>query len=475
MIRLVVFLIVATALALGAVWLANHPGNVVIQWQGRELQTSVGILLLAFAAVAVVAALLFEVLRWLRWLPARMRRSSQQRREVRGYRELTSGLLAAAAGDVTAATLHQRQAEKLLPQDGATLLLAAQNAQLDNKEDVAHLKFRQMLRTPDTEFLGLRGLLAQAMRANDREEALNLVRRAYRRNPTVPWVLATLFELLARAEKWDEALSLVGEMKSRHVLTAPEAQRRRGILQHMLASQLAAADRSADALRHARQAVRLVPGFAPAAVLAAELSMRQGQRRRALRRLEEAWRAFPHPDLASAFAQLDEKLTPAERLRRFETRFAALHPDRPETHTAMAELAMLAEDWHTARHHLEHALAAEPRARVYRLLAELERHTGDPARAQEWLAQAIDARPDHAWVCDDTGEVVPAWRPFAPSGRFDAISWNVPPKVAQLIPSGHGPVLVGQAEAAPMATPETVPSSQMEEPARFKAAPAEAA
>ena len=36
-------------------------------------------------------------------------------------------------------------------------------------------------------------------------------------------------------------------------------------------------------------------------------------------------------------------------------------------------------------------------------------------------------------MCDDTGEVLPAWQPLAPSGRFDAVHWNTPPKVATLL------------------------------------------
>ena len=36
-------------------------------------------------------------------------------------------------------------------------------------------------------------------------------------------------------------------------------------------------------------------------------------------------------------------------------------------------------------------------------------------------------------MCDDTGEVLPAWQPLAPSGRFDAVHWTTPPKVATML------------------------------------------
>ena len=93
-----------------------------------------------------------------------------------------------------------------------------------------------------------------------------------------------------------------------------------------------------------------------------------------------------------------------------------------------AELAMQAGEWSTARERLEAALGAHPTARVYRLLAEVERQSGgNPAKVQEWLARATDAEPDRAWVCDDTGELVPSWQPLGPTGRFDAVHWATPP------------------------------------------------
>ena len=113
---------------------------------------------------------------------------------------------------------------------------------------------------------------------------------------------------------------------------------------------------------------------------------------------------------------------------------------------------MQAGDWGTARARLEAAEAVGRTARVYRLLAELERLSGgDAAKAQAWLAKASDAEPDRAWVCDDTGEVLPAWQPFAPSGRFDAVQWTAPPRLATMVGSEQTTYILPRDEvAAPM-------------------------
>ncbi len=96
---------------------------------------------------------------------------ARRRPQTRGYDELTRGLMAIAAGDLNAARAYHRQAERYLPENGGLLLLQAQTAQLEGKEEVAHLKFRQMLDRRDAEFVGLRGLLGQAMKTGDYDEA----------------------------------------------------------------------------------------------------------------------------------------------------------------------------------------------------------------------------------------------------------------------------------------------------------------
>ena len=231
--------------------------------------------------------------------------------------------MAAAAGDLAAARGHHRQAERYLPDNGSLLLLSAQTAQLEGKEEVAHLKFRQMLDRRDAEFVGLRGLLAQSMKTGEFDEALTLARRAYRRSPTTPWVLTTLFELLARAEKWDEALPLIAEMQAQKLLDDAQAKHKRAVVHHMLATRLRQQDRTDDALAQARKAEKAAPDFAPAAVQAAELAQQLGRRRLALQLLETSWRSQPHPDVGRAYAQLDPNESTEKRLQRVDTQTGA--------------------------------------------------------------------------------------------------------------------------------------------------------
>ncbi|HSJ98288.1 MAG TPA: heme biosynthesis HemY N-terminal domain-containing protein, partial [Myxococcota bacterium] len=401
MIRLILFLAVAVALSLLAAWLADHPGRVALTWQGTQVETSIAVLIVAVLLFGAVLVILFEIVRLLGGAPRKIGRRMRRSRVDRGYQALAQGLVAAAAGDTAAARLLNRRADKLLGHAPTTLLLSAQTAQLEGDEGAARVKFQEMLKHNETEFLGLRGLLAQAMKEGDWESALKLARRAYLRRPHTPWVLTTLFDLQTRSGLWTEALSTVGDMARHKLIDRQTATRRRALLFHQQAAAQRAAGRPYEALYLARKAHKLQPDFAPIAVQASALAEQTEQPRIARKVLETAWKAKPHPALAKAYLSLAGQVSPAERLKLVE-RLQQLQPEHLESELALAEQAIAARAWPTARAALERARKLSPTASVYRLLAEVAQAEGDGDRARAYLAQAVDAAPDHAWLCETT-------------------------------------------------------------------------
>src|SRR5882724_3853420 len=158
MLRTLFFFLKLAVLLAVAVWLAERPGQVSLVWLGYRIDTSVGILLAAVLVLAVIVALLYRLWRFLVRSPRQIARARHDKRRREGYRALTQGMVAVAAGDA------QRQSKKaglLLEEPPLTLLLAAQAAQLNGDEAAARRYFEAMLERPETSFLGVRGLLMQ--------------------------------------------------------------------------------------------------------------------------------------------------------------------------------------------------------------------------------------------------------------------------------------------------------------------------
>jgi len=461
--RLFVLVLALFLVAAAAAWFADHPGRVVLQWQGWRLETSAALLMLAAAALMVAAVALNRLWRWLAGGPGAIGAARAEQRRRRGYESLTKGLVAVAAGDPRQARSQARRASSLLAEAPLTRLLAAQAAQLEGDESAARRHFNAMVENPETEFLGLRGLLALATRRGDRETALELARRARELRPDSPWVLDTLFRLEAAEGRWIEAEGTLAQAARRKLVDAAESRRRKALVAYARALKAGDGD-PREALDQALKSHDAAPDFAPATALAARLLSAAGKARKAARLIETGWTRAPHPDLAAAFLKLRPEETAAARLARFR-KLAALNSAHPESRIAAAELALAAGQWDEARAALE-ALGAAPDARVCRLMAELEeRQHGDLAAAREWLGRAALAPPGPAWVCDDCGAASGEWLAHCPACEaFGSLRW-APPKAApaagRLAPPESDPAPpaeAAQAAALPAPAPALAPA-----------------
>lgn len=446
MVRAVLILLQIAIVVAIAVWLADNPGVVHIEWQNRIVDTSFGVLLAAVALIVALAIGLYAILRSFRRAPYVWAERRRTKRRERGYRALTLGMVAVAAGDAEEARRQQRRADVLLDEPPLNLLLSAQTSQLEGDDEAARRYFTAMLDRPETAFLGQRGLLMQARRDDDHGRALQIAEQANRQRPGTPWVLEALFDLQVRSGNWAEAELTLESMRRHRLIGKPDMKHRQAVLRTERGRLEAARGNNDRALQLAQEAQKLDPALVPAAVDLIRLSHAAGNQRRAERVADLSWRRNPHPAVARAVADLHADLSPLERYRRFQ-KLAKAAPDHPETRFLLAEAAIEAELWGEARAQLRPLVQENPSARACRLMAEVETgEHGDAAAARSWLARASEAEPDPVWVCSECGAVAAEWTPLCHScGAFDTLAWRVPDHVPPL--TLRPPVLLHDAPA----------------------------
>src|SRR5262249_6511384 len=195
MIRVVVYLVLVGLIAFGAVWFAEHPGDVAITWQGRRIETSVMVLVVAVVALAAAAMIAWSLVRAIVRAPATLARHLAHRRGVRGYGGLSRGLIAVGSGDAGAARRYAEEADQLIPGEPLALLLAAQSAQLAGDRAAAAARFEAMAGRSDTRLLGLHGLFIEARRRNDPAAALVYAEEAAKDGAAPGWAGQAVLEL----------------------------------------------------------------------------------------------------------------------------------------------------------------------------------------------------------------------------------------------------------------------------------------
>ncbi len=467
MTRAIWFIVKVAILIVVALWLIDRPGTVEIEWRGRIIEMSIGVLLVGILVLMVVAAAVFWLYRNTVRAPKLLAHARRTGRRAKGYRALTNGLVAVAAGDPGAAQRFAKRAGSLLDEPPLTMLLSAQAAQLDGDDQAAARYFRAMLERDETRFLGLRGLITQALRDGDSEEALRLAHQAKDLRGDTKWVLKTCFELEVQRGDWVAAQASLNQAVKERAIDAQQGKHYRAVVLVERSRKAALAGKPRQALSYASEAVSLAPDLIHAVVAEAALLSEAGKGKVAQRHLERAWAKHPHPLLADAHDRLAPPGADALAKVKHRERLIAATSDTPESLIALARAEIAAELWGSARSHLMAAADKRPSRRVYRLLADLELADGDNTSAsRDWLAKAEFASPDAAWVCDACGSISMDWQALCGTcGAFDTIDWRVPAVDIHALPAS-GPLerLSVETDTAPPSAPDGDASPQVTAP-----------
>lgn len=446
--RAVIVFGVVAALAVLAWQLAETPGEVALVWHGWRIDTSASLVAVALAIVLALGALLYAILHGIRILPRRLAQARERRRKEAGYYALTQGMVAIAAGDAGEARRFAKRASELLGRPPGALLIGAQAAQLDGRQDEAKKFYTAMIEAPETELLGLRGLLALAEQNGDRAQALALAERARTLAPKTPWVLTRLFHLQIASRRWEAAETTLRQAIAAKAVGEGAGRRSDAVLFVQLSLM---AERNGDrvlAVERAKKALSLDETLLPASLQLAALYLAGNEPRRARKTIEAAWRRQPHPDLARLYALALAEPDAVKRYRALAPLEEAA-PAHVETHRALARAAFEAKLWGEARRHIK-AAGERPDAAFCRLMAELEQSEGaNTAAARDWLARASEADPEPAWLCRSCAATAREWSALCGHcGDFDSLAWGQAPRVAALAQAPSGTVLAAETIAA---------------------------
>ncbi len=431
--RALIYLVELAVLIGVAVWLSNNPGHVEIEWLGYHIETYFGVLLVLAGLAALVVVSLFRLLRGLAGVPGSFLSRRRMRRREAGYRALTLGMAAVAVGDRDEAKQMAQRADALLQDPDLTRLLSAQAASLNGDEAAARRYFNALSANQETAFLGLTGLMRQAMREKDDDRTLALAEQAHRIRPQSGSVVEILFDLQTRRGHWADAQSTLFSAVRRGLLTESEALPQRLAIFTARALEADLKGQTKDVMDWADKAIATSSGAVPAAVLRAKALTRLARVRKAARGLEQAWTHSQHPDIAAAYLDLWPDERNLERFRRLQNLIAEKFDD-PTSRLFLASAALDAKIWSEARRNLALIDESDRSVHAFRLLARLEEEEhGDTDAARRWRDQADNAPPDPSWTCGSCGAVGAAWEPLCGNcGGFALIAWKTPPRVTRL-------------------------------------------
>jgi HemY protein len=424
MIRLASWIVGSLVIAALAAWLISLPGTLTLEVAGYRMQPRLGTAVFIFILVAMVVIAIWAIVRRIISAPRAMARRNRERRREQGVEALSDAIVALQAGDPARARALAREAQARLPANAAARLLEARADLALGDMPAAREHYRALIASDKTAVAALTGLYDQARAQHRPEAALTFARKALALAPNSGWAADAVFDDLTRRGQWADAVAMVNVEQAGSREERARKRRRQAVIETARAREAETSNPLA-ALDHALTALKLLPDFVPAALIAARIHINRGETRKAMSLLRRLWRATGHPDVAALYAHAQPGASAVDRLKRLGEIIETPPPHRAAG-MALARAAIDAYDWPLARNALAPFVGADATQGVASLMAEIEEgQSGDQGKAREWLARAVRAPRDPAWTAD--GMVSDEWEPVSPvTGRLDAFEWKVP-------------------------------------------------
>jgi HemY protein len=424
MIRLASWIIGSLVITALAAWLISLDGTLTLEAAGYRMQPRLGVAVVLFLVVALLVIAVWAVLRRIVSAPRAMARRNRERRREQGVEALGDAIIALQAGDAARARVLAREAQARLPSNQAARLLEARADLAVGDMAAAREHYRALIADERTALAALAGLHEQARTQGRPDAALTFARKALVLEPQARWAGTAVFEDLVRRGQWAEAVAMVNVEVTNSREERAHKRRRQAVIETARAREAETSD-PLRALDHALTALKLLPDFVPAALIAARIHINRGETRKAMSLLRRIWRATGHPDVALLYAHAQPGASAVDRLKRLGELVEVPPPNRAAA-LVLARAAIDAYDWTLARAALEPFAGAAATQGVASLMAEIEEgQSGDQGKAREWLARAVRAPRDPAWTAD--GLTSDEWEPVSPlTGKLDAFEWKVP-------------------------------------------------
>ena len=434
MVKTLSFFVLLILIGFGASFVSGEQGLVTIDWLGYKIEGTVGIFIGFVLGLIIIFYMLFRLVLAIKNAPERIVTANQGWKRQRGYKALTQGMIAVAAGDASEAKRLSLKAEKLLSEPSLTMLLSAQAAQLSGDEKAAGRFFKAMTEEPETRYLGLSGQLRQALEDGDHSNALQLAEEASNLNPKTDTVSSTLFELQIKDKDWKSAGETVRKLEKTKIIKPATSRRHQAILLYLESLNDSEEGKIEKATQKAKKAFTLCPDFTPNIIQYAELLHRSGKRRKAVAIIEESWVINPHPNLVNKLKELVFGAGTEEIMRTVE-KLSNYNSDHMESHLAIASSAISARMLKEAREHIEAIPEFEKSARACRYMAEIaEVDSSESNIAKNWLKKAAAADPDPAWICGECKDISENWVPTCSNcEKFDTLIWDTPPRITRIV------------------------------------------
>ena len=424
MIKLIFIFIALVVTGYTAAFLKDEPGQIIIEWYGWFIESSVAAIILIIFTTIIVVFYIFRLLYSLVKMPKNFKKKVIESRNKRGMSALYSGLSAVAMNEKDLAEFYYKKTKNLIKESPLKLLLEREIVRKEDKESTQIAVLEKMLIHPETKLLALKNWIDYSIKKDDKEKAFKLAKLIPREKDTPKWFFEKIILLRVYENNWQDIFKIIKLMYKYKKMNNREKTDLLGKIHYAKALHDQSKGNINAALKSISLSFRYSPEFSPAIATKASLLFIKNKNK-GLKYAENLWRKTPSPDLLNFFLKIYKNYTPLKMLN-YINGISIQNKNNNYSNYAICHLAIKAHAWSKAKSYLEKISKNNWTKNMYIMMSEIdEMGHGNLKMSKFWVEQSKSAKMDSNWGCMSCSYVSETWNLICPKCyNINKMKWD---------------------------------------------------
>ena len=341
---------------------------------------------------------------------------------VKAMSAITSGLM-------NDARRHLVNLRKIVGDDPIIDILMLKIYKGEKNFDKIEQLSQKLIKNEDIQLVGMKAALEVQLEKKEFTEALKTANQAFEVRQDLYWVISSAFLLRAKNNDWLGALEILESGIDKNITPENKASRLKAVALYELAKRSLVDNDKTNFFKFITQALNENNKLIPAALDLADYYVKNDKQiRKAEKVLCNMWCANPSYEVATAYLNLFNKDTKAEKIQRME-KLALMNSKKPSLNNLMlAELYINARKYAKAKVECQLFLLKNPATeKISELLQILQEKTSKSKKAKINTSIKTDVYPkDFQWMCANCNHASDEWTAICPEcGEIGRKYWHL--------------------------------------------------
>lgn len=334
MLRILIYATLTILVTATAIWFAQNPADIEINWLGYQVKTSLIVILLCFFLLCIVAKLCCLPFKLFSYLDDMREKREQQHKD-----KLMIEFLTAIGTDNTSryASLGKRIDKSFASTPELRDLMLLNVSSGDTKTEI----LENLSIGKDTKLLALKAQIEQAENDDKKTEALELYKEAFEKYPKTPSIATKYISLLALFGRFEEVKDIAKKAYNKKIISKEEYKR-------LVSSAILEEGLTSGNDSFIIKAAEIDNTNAAAVMNAAKSLVKAGRKHKAFTMLETLWLTHPCLDVYSTASYVISSEKPLARLKKME-KFIKSNKSTPLKDVLLADIYAKAGLWGQAK------------------------------------------------------------------------------------------------------------------------------